>query len=159
MTVNTRDDAPHVPGAIGSIALTVRRDTEATGVSADGDYSPLASDALGNLRTRRLAGEDAAVDATAAGLFGDYYQTTVDTLVFNGPCIVLGYIVTVATAAGSINLTDASAAGGTARHVIAAGAAAGTVVNFPPMRFNTGCYVDYLAGPATGTIQWIVRGA
>jgi hypothetical protein len=102
------------------------------------------------------AGEDRALGVTRAGLFGDYYQTTADTLVFNGPCVVTGYIVTAALSANAVHATDAVAAGGAARFVVPASQPVG-IYPVPPVRFNSGLYADYQGG--TGTIQWIVAGA
>lgn len=44
------EDSAHVSGDIGSFALGVRNDTNAVMTSADGDYSPLATDSAGRLK-------------------------------------------------------------------------------------------------------------
>lgn len=50
------EDAAHVSGDVGTVALGVRRDADTTPVSADGDYHTLLFDALGNLKVNVKAG-------------------------------------------------------------------------------------------------------
>jgi hypothetical protein len=48
------EDAPHVDGAAGSLSLAVRRDSDTSSVSADGDYAALLVDAIGRLKVRAI---------------------------------------------------------------------------------------------------------
>jgi hypothetical protein len=50
------EDLAHISGDVGTLSLAVRRDANTTFVSADGDYSPLAIDANGNLKVNIIAG-------------------------------------------------------------------------------------------------------
>jgi hypothetical protein len=45
------EDAAHVSGDVGTMALAVRNDTAAVLTSADGDYSPVAVDSAGRIKT------------------------------------------------------------------------------------------------------------
>jgi hypothetical protein len=45
------EDSAHVSGDFGQLGLVVRKDTQGSLVSADGDYSPLQVDSSGRLRT------------------------------------------------------------------------------------------------------------
>jgi hypothetical protein len=78
---------------------------------------------------------------------------TADTLVKTGTGKYKGYVVNVATAAGTIDIRDATSAGtGTIIETIPAGKAVGRYETNRPWIFETGIYVDYNAGPATGTL-------
>ncbi len=57
---NFAEDAAHSSGDAGDFILAVRRDANTTFVSADGDYSPLAVDANGNLKVNVIAGSASA---------------------------------------------------------------------------------------------------
>lgn len=50
------EDAAHVSGDTGTMALGVRRDADTSPVSADGDYHALMFDSLGNLKVNIKAG-------------------------------------------------------------------------------------------------------
>lgn len=50
--VGKAEDAAHVSGDTGIMALAVRKDTSTTGLGADGDYTPLGVDSSGRLWTR-----------------------------------------------------------------------------------------------------------
>ena len=79
--------------------------------------------------------------------------TTVDTLVKTGKGKYKGYVVNVVTAAGTIDIRDSiTAGGGTIIETIPAGKAVGRYETNRPWLFETGIYVDYNAGPATGTL-------
>lgn len=52
---NHAEDSAHVSGEIGSFALGVRNDTNAVLTSTDLDYSPLAVDSAGRLKTSPIA--------------------------------------------------------------------------------------------------------
>ena len=59
------EDAAHSSGALGTIALVVRKDTIASNVSADGDYATLLQDANGRLYVQiHDGGNSITVDAT-----------------------------------------------------------------------------------------------
>lgn len=78
---------------------------------------------------------------------------TADTLVKTGPGKYKGYVVNVATAAGTIDIRDSASAGaGTIIETIPAGKAVGRYETNRPWNFDNGIYVDYNAGPATGTL-------
>lgn len=78
---------------------------------------------------------------------------TVDTLVKTGKGKYKGYLVNVVTAAGTIDIRDGIAAGGgSIIETIPAGKAVGRYETNRPWVVDTGIYVDYNAGPATGTI-------
>lgn len=72
-----QEDAAHVSGDTGTMALTVRQDTPAGSTSADGDYQPMKTDSVGRVHvnvgalpastnTIEMVG-DVAADAAAAG--------------------------------------------------------------------------------------------
>jgi hypothetical protein len=72
------EDSAHSSGDTGIMALGVRNDTNATLTSADGDYSPMAVDSAGRLKTTATVALDGAeqytvTDALAAG--GDGVET------------------------------------------------------------------------------------
>jgi hypothetical protein len=78
---------------------------------------------------------------------------TSDTLVKTGAGKFKGYVVNVVTAAGTIDIRDSiTAGGGTIIETIPAGKAVGRYETNRPWLFETGIYVDYNAGPATGTL-------
>lgn len=71
------EDAAHVSGDLGAMALAVRNDTEGSLVDTDGDYAPLQVDSVGRLRVvadldvTNLS-EKAEDDAHVSGDIGDY---------------------------------------------------------------------------------------
>lgn len=78
---------------------------------------------------------------------------TADTLIKTGKTIFRGFNVTTVTAAGTIDIRDATSAGtGTIIQTLAAGTAVGVYEKQVPIICETGLYVDYNAGPATGTL-------
>lgn len=78
---------------------------------------------------------------------------TADTLIKTGRTIFRGFNVTTVTAAGTIDIRDATSAGtGTVIQTLAAGTAVGVYEKQVPIICETGLYVDYNAGPATGTL-------
>lgn len=79
---------------------------------------------------------------------------TADTLVKTGKCTYRGFTITVGTAAGTIDIRDGVAAGGgVVIDTIPATTAAGTrIEKLVGVMCNDGIYVDYNAGPATGTV-------
>lgn len=61
------EDASHVSGDVGILALAVRRDTPTSAVNADGDYTALSTDSTGALRvTGGGGGTQYTEDAVAA---------------------------------------------------------------------------------------------
>lgn len=106
--IGAAEDDPQIDGKTGVVMLVTRRDSQASGVSADGDYATLSVDSTGSLRTfsngltpgtsaSNLAkAEDAAhssgdvgvaalarridAEATSAGTSGDYATLDTDAL-------------------------------------------------------------------------------
>lgn len=56
------EDNAHASGDVGVMVLAVRRDTPASGVSDDGDYTALSVDDVGRLRTVVSGGGDASAE-------------------------------------------------------------------------------------------------
>lgn len=117
VTANTADthaeDTAHASGDIGSFALGVRNDAAATRTSADGDYTPLSTDAAGRIGIADLGGSitvdgtfltDAQLRATPVPISG-----TVTVTDGSGPLTVDGSIT-----AAEAKLEDAAAANGDA---------------------------------------------
>lgn len=48
------EDSAHVSGAAGGLSLAVRQDSDASSVSADGDYAALLVDSLGRLKIKHI---------------------------------------------------------------------------------------------------------
>lgn len=83
---------------------------------------------------------------------------TADGLQVTGACRIVGYVVSVATAAGVINVEDGIDASGTLKFIIPSGTAVG-VYHFGGVgiKCTTGAYLDYQAGPATGSVALLVQ--
>jgi len=80
------EDAAHVSGNKGTMALGVRRDANTTLVGTDGDYAPVQVDANGNLKVAVIVGATSGteyiegdVDATIAGT-AVMWEDSADTL-------------------------------------------------------------------------------
>lgn len=99
-------------------------------------------------------GEDSTLDRNWGG--GKYTHSavcTANTQIKSSAGVYGGFIVTVATAAGTIDVRDATAAGGgQIIATIAAGTAVGAYILPAGITFTTGIYLEYNAGPATGSI-------
>lgn len=112
------EDAAHVSGDIGTMALAVRKDAGATIAGADGDYTPLQVDASGNLRVNIAAGggsggtsatdEAAYTPASSAGtpIMGAADETTPDAAAEG----TLAIIRSTLNRALHVNLRDATGA-------------------------------------------------
>lgn len=82
---------------------------------------------------------------------------TADGLQVTGPCLICGYVVHVATAAGTIEVEDGLTAGaGTDKCIIPASTAVG-VHHFGGLGIQcvTGAYLNYVG--ATGSVALLVR--
>lgn len=104
-------------------------------------------------------GHDSDFDVVNGSIPGDVCVVrTADGLQVTGACRIVGYVVSVATAAGVIHVEDGIDASGTLKFVIPSGTAVG-VYTFGGVGINcaTGAYLDYQAGPATGSVALIVQ--
>ncbi len=121
---------------------------------ADGTWQPIKVNAAGQLEIATLNGELSQFNRLAGGNVASYVNLTADGVVANAPCIVYGYIVTVAVGAGTITVYDnASAASGTALFVVPASQPVG-VYQFPVGVITTaGAYADFAS---TGTVNFLV---
>jgi len=119
----------------------------------DGSWIPIQTNSAGQLVLAPLNGELAQFNRTAAGSISPYVNLTADGVVSNTPCIIYGYIVTVAMSAAATTVYDnASAASGTVLFVIPASTAVGQY-SFPVgVITNNGAYADF-AG--TGTVNFL----
>lgn len=134
------------------VTLHGKNDTPANG--ADGTWQPVKVNAAGQLSIAMLNGELAQFNRLAAGPIAQYVNLAASGVVANAPCIVYGYIVTVAMSAAATTVYDnASAASGTALFVIPASTAVGQY-SFPVGVITTaGAYASF-AG--TGTVNFLV---
>lgn len=122
------EDAAHASGDTGVLALAVRQDSDATMVSATGDYSALQVDANGYLKVNIKAGAGSGGTAAADGSAftrgttsltpaGAVVETSAPTLT-NGQVAALsqttGGALRVAVASGGVSgqVEDAASAGG-----------------------------------------------
>lgn len=69
------EDAVHTTGDVGVMALAVRSDTDASLVSAAGDYAPLQVDAVGRLKSNTLV-----ESGDGSGDLLDIYESTAATI-------------------------------------------------------------------------------
>ena len=134
------------------VTLHGKNDTPANG--ADGTWQPVKVNAAGQLSIAMLNGELAQFNRLAGGSIAQYVNLAASGVVANAPCIVYGYIVTVAMSAAATTVYDnASAASGTALFVIPASTAVGQY-SFPVGVITTaGAYASF-AG--TGTVNFLV---
>lgn len=65
------EDSAHVSGDAGQFILAVRNDAESVLVSADGDYSPLQTDATGRLKVQASVTSNFEYDEDSAHVSGD----------------------------------------------------------------------------------------
>lgn len=105
-------------------------------------------------------GEDDEFDVVLMCVEGETcLPRTADGLQVTGPCRILGYVVHVATAGGTIEVEDGITAGtGTDRFIIPASTAVG-VYDFGGLgiKCTTGAYLNFVGG--TGTVALIVQVA
>jgi hypothetical protein len=124
------EDAPHASGDTGVMMLAVRRDTEAVGSGADGDYSTLNVTPSGNLRVCISEEEALATTFTAisAATSGD---NTLKAAVASKKIRVTSLFL---IAASAVTVRFESGAGGTAlTGVMSLAANAGFVLPYNPV--------------------------
>lgn len=89
VTFDYAEDSPHVSGDIGAFVLGVRNDAAATLTSANGDYSPFATDLAGRIGIADLGGS-VSVDDNGGSLTVD---GTVTVLQGTSPWVVSGTVI------------------------------------------------------------------
>lgn len=92
------EDAAHVSGDEGSFILGVRNDAAAARTSADGDYSPIATDSAGRVGIADLGGTISV--RTAAGNEVAIVRTSADPLDTAGTATAIKYVNVAATVDG-----------------------------------------------------------
>lgn len=106
----------------------------------------------------RREGEDSEFDVVNSSIEGEVCTVaTADDLQVTGPCRIVGYVVSVATATAAIHVEDGLNASGTLKFVIPASTAVG-VYHFGGVGIKcaTGAYLDYQTS-ATGSVALIVQ--
>lgn len=106
----------------------------------------------------RREGEDSEFDAVRGVIEGEVCAfRTADGTQVTGPCLIVGYVVTTATASGPIEVEDGLSAGtGSDKFHIPASTGVG-VYHFGGVGIKclTGAYLNYVG--ATGTVALIVQ--
>lgn len=103
------------------------------------------------------SGEDDEFDVTNIGIEGEVCLVrTADGLQVTGPCRILGYVVTAATASGPIEVEDGITAGtgGDKFHIPASTAVGVYTFGGVGIKCLTGAFLNYVG--ATGTVALIV---
>jgi len=133
------------------------------GVSAEDLAKAIAilvsSGALHVANMAQEPGHDADFDAVNGSIPADLCVVrTADGLQVTGACRIVGYVVSVATATAAIHVEDGLTDAGTLRFVIPSGTAVG-VYHFGGIGIPcaTGAYLDFQAGPATGSVALLVQ--
>jgi hypothetical protein len=103
-------------------------------------------------------GQDSDFDVVNSSIPADLCVVrTSDGLQVTGPCRIVGYVVSVATATAAIHVEDGLTDAGTLRFVIPASTAVG-VYHFGGIGIScaTGAYLDFQAS-ATGSVALLVQ--
>ena len=103
------EDTPASSGDAGVSVLAVRRDTPGTGIGIDGDYTTLATDATGNLRTITVLEETSRENSTSVALESNRIVKATEG-VFYG---FQGHVSGTSPSSGFIQVFDAATATGT----------------------------------------------
>lgn len=123
----------------------------------DGSWQPVKVNASGQLSIALLNGELTQFNRLAGGPIAPYVNKTASAVLSAVPCIVYGYVVTVAMSAAATTVYDnASAASGTVLFVIPASTAVGQYMFPVGMIATAGAYASF-AG--TGTVNFLVAPA